>query len=68
MIDHRPDGPTRETLDLTKQVGLRAVAEADCHTVPSRPARAANAVNIDLGLVGQVDLDHVRHTVHVDAP
>ena len=56
-----------QLLDRLQKTALLVVAEADRHAAGTRARRATNAVHIRLGLHGQVEVEHVRDAVHVQA-
>lgn len=57
----------QEPLNADKVAGFRIVAEGVRHTFTARTRRASNAVNVDLGFVGQIEVEHVGDVVDVDA-
>ena len=57
----------QEPLNADKIARFRIVAEGVRHAFSSRTGRASNAVHVDLGLIGQIVIEHVRNVVNVDA-
>ena len=52
---------TRDPLDVTQQRTLVLGAERDGRAILARARRAADAVDILLGNIRQLELDHMRH-------
>ena len=57
----------RDLLDVLQQLHLVAGDEADGGAVLARAGRAADAVDIGLRHIGQLEVHHVGDLVHVDA-
>ena len=58
---------TEEALNAYQVTGFGFVTKRVGQTVLARPGRSSDAVNVDFGFVGQIEVEHVRHVVHVDA-
>jgi hypothetical protein len=61
------DRAAEEALDVAEQVALVLVAERDGAPARTRAARAADAMDVGLGHVGELEVDDVRDAVDVDA-
>ena len=57
----------QQPLNANKVAGFRIVAERVRHAFSPRTRRASNAVHVDLRFVGQIEIEHVRDVVNVDA-
>src|SRR5262249_37827086 len=57
---------TNEAFDLPQKVALVTCAEGRGDAGCARAAGAADAVDVDFGHFGQIEVDHVRHTLDVE--
>lgn len=51
-------------LNIAQDADVVAAHKVDGHTLAPVPTRAANAVDVQLTVVGQVVIDHQRHLHH----
>ena len=56
-----------QLLNPNEVAGFRFIAERIGQAFPTGPSRATNAMDVDLGLVGQVEVEHVGDVFHVNA-
>src|SRR5260221_612629 len=61
------NGATDHPLDIAEKITFRTIAEGNGLAVSSGTGRAANAVDVRLGFLGQVEINHQRDSLHVDA-
>jgi hypothetical protein len=57
----------RETLDLLDLAKILAIGQTDGHAVATGTTRAADAVHVIFGLLGQIKVDDVADALHIDA-
>ena len=62
----RRDRHADEPLDIAQIGAFLVIAERNCHTVGASARGATDAVDIALGDVWQIVVDHVAYTVDVD--
>ena len=58
---------TEEPLNAHEVAGFGFIAKRVGKAVLSCTSRASDAVNVDFRFVGQIEIEHMRHVVHVDA-
>ena len=58
---------SQQPLNADQVARFRIVAEGVGHAFSSRTCRASDAVHVDLGLIGQIVVEHVRNVVNVNA-
>src|SRR5208337_4523657 len=63
----RGQGLSRQLFDGAQQAPLAIVAKGNRDAPRARARRAADAVNIGLGRLGQFEIDDMGHAVDVDA-
>ena len=67
VVGHDGDLGADEALDVAEGAALLGVAERDRDARGARARRAADAVHVALGLVGEIEVDDVGDAVDVDA-
>jgi len=68
MIQDHGDALPQEFFDLEQVPALRRVAERQRRSLFPRPGRSADAVDVALRFVGQLEVDDVAYVVHVYPP
>src|SRR5207237_8174296 len=60
-------GPPRQPLDVAQETAFGHIAEGYRNAGISGARRPADAVDVALGLVRQLEIDHMRDAIPVDA-
>src|ERR1700744_4530785 len=68
MIFYHRDLPCDQLLDIPQKFFFLVVTKRKRNTAGAGPARSADTVNIGLGNIGQLEIDHMREIVDIDTP
>lgn len=67
MIELPGNVLANHTLDVCKQIPLVEVAERPGDAVSPGSRRTANPMDVGLGHLGKIVVDHMRHSIDVDS-
>ena len=67
VVGDRFDDPPDQAFDVAQELAFVDGAHRDRDTRGAGTPRSAHAVDVGLGNLGHVEVDHVRDVVHVEA-
>ena len=66
MLKNRRQRDTCQSLDISEELTFGGITEGDRTPSPSGPTCSTNPVDIALGFVGQIVIEHVTHAIDID--